>query len=180
MRCALPFLASALVLSCFEGPTAGEVTLSLKTPNADDGAVAFVVTIPAPNEITGASAACDGCDVFTTQVSATELRGIVTGDLSAGPAGGVGGARAGAEPRQPLLSQGLFGAPQAAVSGGVLQGTLFVPTILIAFKNTNVGALPDSAQYNQIHYTTTPLTGRSYTVRTFYEEMSHGVFSVQG
>jgi len=85
MRRSLLFLASALVLSCFEGPTAGEVTLSLKTPNADDGAVAFVVTIPAPNEITGASAACDGCDVFSTQVSATELRGIVTGDLSAGP-----------------------------------------------------------------------------------------------
>lgn len=85
MRRALGVLASALVLSCFDGPTAGEVTLVLKTPNADDGAMAFVVTIPAPNEISGASAACDGCDVFSTKVSATELRGIVTGDLSAGP-----------------------------------------------------------------------------------------------
>jgi hypothetical protein len=81
----LVLLASALALSCFDGPTAGEVTLSLTTPNTDDGAVAFAVTIPAPNEITGASAACAGCEVFTTRVSATELRGIVTGDLSAGP-----------------------------------------------------------------------------------------------
>lgn len=85
MRRALAVLVSALALSCFDGPTAGEVTLSLKTPNTDDGAVAFLVTIPAPNEITGASAACEGCDVFYTKVSTTELRGIVTGDLSAGP-----------------------------------------------------------------------------------------------
>ena len=85
MRRSLAWLASALAVSCFDGPAAGEVTLSLTTPNSDDGAVAFVVTIPAPNEITGASAACDGCDVFSAMVSATELRGIVTGDLSAGP-----------------------------------------------------------------------------------------------
>ncbi|MBI2615065.1 MAG: hypothetical protein HYW52_05215 [Gemmatimonadetes bacterium] len=85
MRRALASLASALALSCFDGPTAGEVTLSLVTPNTDDGAVAFMVTVPAPNEITGASAACDGCDVFVAKVSATELRGIVTGDLAAGP-----------------------------------------------------------------------------------------------
>ncbi len=85
MRRVLVFLASTLALSCFDGPTAGEVTLSLTTPNTDVGALAFVVTIPAPNEITGASGACAGCDVFYTRVSATELRGIVTGDLVAGP-----------------------------------------------------------------------------------------------
>lgn len=85
MRRALSLLASALAVSCFDGPSAGEVTLSLTTPATDDGAIAFVVTVPAPNEITGASPACGGCEVFTTRVSATELRGIVTGDLSAGP-----------------------------------------------------------------------------------------------
>lgn len=85
MRRGLALLAAALAMSCFDGPTAGEVTLSLTTPNTDDGALAFVVTIAAPNEITGASPACAGCEVFTTQVSATELRGIVTGDISAGP-----------------------------------------------------------------------------------------------
>jgi len=85
MKRPLALLVSALVLSCFDGPVAGEVTLSLTTPNTDDGAVSFTVTVPAPNEITGATAACDGCEVFATRVSATELRGIVTGDLPAGP-----------------------------------------------------------------------------------------------
>ena len=85
MKRRLTLLASALTLSCFDGPTAGEVTLSLSTPHTDDGAVSFVVRIPAPNEITGASPACSGCEVFTARVSATELRGILTGDLSAGP-----------------------------------------------------------------------------------------------
>lgn len=84
MRRWFPLVACTMVLSC-DGPTAGEVTLALITPNADDGAVAFVVNIPAPNEITGVSAACGGCEVFSTQVTPTELRGIVTGDLSAGP-----------------------------------------------------------------------------------------------
>ncbi len=81
---AVPFLSVALA-GCFDGPAAGEVTLSLVTPNADDGAVSFVVMVAAPNEVTGASAVCTGCDVFYTRVSGTELRGIVTGDLVAGP-----------------------------------------------------------------------------------------------
>ena len=85
MKRPLALLVSALVLSCFDGPVAGEVTLSLTTPNTDDGAVSFTVTVPAPNEVTGATATCDGCEVFATRVSATELRGIVTGDLPAGP-----------------------------------------------------------------------------------------------
>jgi len=74
-----------LALASCDGPSAGEVTLVLRTPNADDGAVAFAVTVPAPNEVTGATAACDGCDVFYTRVSSTELRGIVTGNVVAGP-----------------------------------------------------------------------------------------------
>jgi hypothetical protein len=61
------------------------VTLVLSTPNTNDGAVSFVVRVAAPNEVTGASAACNGCEVFYTKVSSTELRGIVTGDLVAGP-----------------------------------------------------------------------------------------------
>ncbi len=65
------------------------------TPNADDGAVSFVVMVAAPNEVTGASAACVGCDVFYAKVSRTELRGIVTGDLVAGPVVRLGLSEAG-------------------------------------------------------------------------------------
>ena len=94
MRRWLWLAVSAMGLSC-DGPTAGEVTLSLNTPNADDGAVAFAVNLPAPNEITNVSAACGGCEVFATRVSATELRGIVTGDLAAGPLVRLGVSQAG-------------------------------------------------------------------------------------
>lgn len=85
MRRALAVLLLGVVSACFDGPAAGEVTLSLTTPNTDDGALAFVVSVPAPNEITGATAACGACEVFYTRVSATELRGIVTGPLVTGP-----------------------------------------------------------------------------------------------
>lgn len=92
-------------------------------------------------------------------------------------------ARQVAETRARLLSQrnieGL-NAPQAAVIGGVLQGTLFVPSILIAFKNTDTTTLSRASRHDSVYYTTTPLSGRNYTVRTLYEEMSHGAFSVQG
>lgn len=85
-RAALLLGGLALALGgCFDGPSAGEVTLVLSTPNADDGAISFAVLVAAPNEVTGATAACDGCEVFYTRVSSTELRGIVTGDLAAGP-----------------------------------------------------------------------------------------------
>ncbi len=87
MRRRLGMLLAALVLalaSC-EGPSAGEVTLILTTPNSDDGAVSFSVRVAAPNEVTGAAAACGGCDLFYTKVSSTEIRGIVTGDVAAGP-----------------------------------------------------------------------------------------------
>ena len=87
MRRRFGMLLAALVLalaSC-DGPSAGEVTLILTTPNSDDGAVSFAVRVAAPNEVTGATAACTGCEVFYTKVSATELRGIVTGDLAPGP-----------------------------------------------------------------------------------------------
>jgi hypothetical protein len=74
-----------LAAACFDGPSAGEVTLVLSTPNTNDGALSFAVMVAAPNEVTAVSAACDGCEVFYTRVSSTELRGIVTGDLVAGP-----------------------------------------------------------------------------------------------
>jgi hypothetical protein len=74
-----------LAAGCFEGPTAGEVTLALSTSNLGLGAVSFTARVAAPNEINGATAACAGCTVFYSRVSRTELRGIVTGDLVPGP-----------------------------------------------------------------------------------------------
>jgi len=83
-RTRLLLVGLTLAVAC-DGPSAGEVTLVLSTPNADDGAITFSVMVAAPNEVNAATPACDGCQVFYTKVSRTELRGIVTGDLVAGP-----------------------------------------------------------------------------------------------
>ncbi len=64
---------------------AGEVTLRLATPNPDDGAVSFSAKVAAPDELTGASPACDSCEVFFTTVGPNEIRGIVVGNLGNGP-----------------------------------------------------------------------------------------------
>lgn len=77
---------AALIAGCSDsGPTAGLLTFSLTTPNGDDGAVAFTLHATAPATITGAEAACTGCRVFSRVVSETEIRGIVTGTIGAGP-----------------------------------------------------------------------------------------------
>ena len=80
-------LASAglLALACLDGPTPGEVTLVLQSPNQNDGAISFRIEASAPNEVTGVTATCDSCLAFVARVSATELRGIITGNLTAGP-----------------------------------------------------------------------------------------------
>lgn len=77
--------AASLAVACLDGPTPGEVSLVLQTPNQDDGAVAFTITASAPNEVTGVVATCDSCDAFVARVSATELRAIITGSVAAGP-----------------------------------------------------------------------------------------------
>lgn len=77
---------TALALAgCIDGPTAGEVTVDLVTPNADDGAVMFTVQTAAPNQLLGATGACAACLAFVHAVSDTEHRVIVTGPLAAGP-----------------------------------------------------------------------------------------------
>ncbi len=75
----------ALALGSCSGPAAGELTVSLVTPNSDDGALVVRVTASESQEITGATVACTGCKIFPERPSATELRAVVTGDLVAGP-----------------------------------------------------------------------------------------------
>ena len=75
----------ALLSGSCSGPVAGELTISLVTPNSDDGAIVVRVTASESKEITSAMVACGGCRIFMEQPSATELRAVVTGDLAAGP-----------------------------------------------------------------------------------------------
>ncbi len=79
---ALALLASG---SCSSAPVAGELTISLVTPNSDDGAIVVWVFAAESKEVTSATVACTGCRIFMEQPSATELRAVVTGELAAGP-----------------------------------------------------------------------------------------------
>ena len=76
---------AALTLGSCSGPVAGDLTVSLVTPNSDDGAVLVKVTASESKEVTGASVACSGCQIFLEQPSATELRAVITGTVAAGP-----------------------------------------------------------------------------------------------
>ena len=89
--------------------------------------------------------------------------------------------------RAHLLSRrnlGALNAPMAAgpalASAAAVSGVLKVPTILFKFKNTPASQLRTSAAYDQVLFGTTPPSGRPYTYRSFYEQMSNGLLSLQG
>src|SRR5205809_5467416 len=93
--------------------------------------------------------------------------------------------------RARLLSRRNFGAlnaPMAAAgaplaSGAAVSGVLRVPAILFRFKDTPGAHLRTTTQYTQVLFAASPTgasAGRPYTYRTFYEELSNGLLSVQG
>jgi M6 family metalloprotease-like protein len=93
--------------------------------------------------------------------------------------------------RARLLSRRSFGAlnaPMAAAgaptfAATAVSGVLRVPAILFRFKDTPAGELRTAAQYNQVLFAASPTgasAGRPYTYRTYYEQMSNGLLSVQG
>jgi hypothetical protein len=65
-------------------PVAGELTVNLTTPNSDDGAILVRITGTGGQVVTGASASCSGCRLFSGAVSDTELRAVITGSIGAG------------------------------------------------------------------------------------------------
>src|SRR2546426_906025 len=73
------------------------------------------------------------------------------------------------------------GAPLA--SSAAVSGVLRVPAILFKFKDTPATELRNATQYNQVLFAASPTgasAGRPYTYRSFYEQMSNGLLSVQG
>ena len=61
----------------------------------------------------------------------------------------------------------------------VVCGVLRVPVLLVRFKNTTASLATPPAYYDAL-LGATPTLGRPYTLRTFYQEMSNGLFSIQG
>src|SRR5712672_976516 len=66
-------------------------------------------------------------------------------------------------------------APGALGAPAVVSGVLNVPVFLVRFKNTDTTTLRAPALYDSLLLGAVPPVGRPYTVRTFYEEMSHGL-----
>lgn len=81
----LPAILAAVGASCASGPVAGDVPFDLTTPRSDDGAIAFDVVSKSPETLAGVTALCAGCRAFVATVADTEVRGIVTGSIAAGP-----------------------------------------------------------------------------------------------
>jgi hypothetical protein len=63
------------------GPTAGSLTVSLVTPNSDDGAV--LLTLTGPN-LANAQSASSSYRLYWRLVSPGEVRAILVGNLTAG------------------------------------------------------------------------------------------------
>ena len=70
------------------------------------------------------------------------------------------------------------GGAAALSAAAAVTGTLHMPVMLVQFKNTNAAALRAPAEYADALGSPAP-TVWPYSLRTFYEEMSRGDFSVQ-
>jgi M6 family metalloprotease-like protein len=70
-------------------------------------------------------------------------------------------------------------APQP--SALAVTGTLKVPALLMRYLDTPDTVIKgDSTAYTNVLFGTSPPLGRPYTIRTFYEQLSGGLFSMQG
>lgn len=69
----------------------------------------------------------------------------------------------------------------AAPAQLAVTGTLQVPVFLVRYTNSPDSTLLNPrALYDQLLFGVTPPLGRPYTYRSFYEEMSNGLFSIRG
>lgn len=90
--------------------------------------------------------------------------------------------------RAQLLGRGQLAELNAPVAAAVaapteaaVSGTVHIPAVLFQFAG---GTLPtagrDTANYTSVLFGASPPNGNPYTVRTFYEQMSNGLLSIQG
>jgi M6 family metalloprotease-like protein len=95
-------------------------------------------------------------------------------------------ARAIAARRAALRAAGNFPALNAALRAGpppspaALTGIERVPAVLFRYQDVGTGAAHDSSAFRAALFDATPPAGRPYTLRTYYEELSNGLMSVQG
>jgi len=89
-------------------------------------------------------------------------------------------ASAAAGPGVPRLSQAV--GPQASATATVVSGILKVPAILFRYKDSPTATFT-AADYDAVLFGAAPAgaaAGRPYTYRSFYQQMSNGLFDIQG
>lgn len=94
-------------------------------------------------------------------------------------------ARAVAAARARLLARRDFTSLNAAPTGpaavNAVTGTLRVPVVMFRYQDSpSTQFARDTAQYNAALFASVPPAGKPYTLRSFYEQMSNGQFSIQG
>ncbi len=91
-------------------------------------------------------------------------------------------ARAVAARRTQLLARRDFRALNAAPAGATaISGTLKVPVIMFRYQNSPAAQYSrDTSQYTATLFDSAPPGGKPYTLRSFYEQLSNGLFSIQG
>ena len=90
--------------------------------------------------------------------------------------------------RRQMLAQGRFAELNAPLAAGaparsamVVSDTQFVPVLLFSYQGIDsTQFMRDSTQYRSLLFDAIPPGGNPYTLRTFYEQMSNGLFSMQG
>ena len=93
--------------------------------------------------------------------------------------------RAVAATRSRFLVQRNFALLNAAPAGpaavNAVTGTLRVPVVMFRYQDSPPNLYSrDTAQYNATLFGAVPPAGRAYTLRSFYEQLSNGLFSLQG
>jgi M6 family metalloprotease-like protein len=97
-------------------------------------------------------------------------------------------ARRVSELRRSLLAQGRITSLNAPMQVGgpapaatAVTGTIQVPVVLISYQGVDSFTyMRDTAQYTSVLFSTSPPGGSPYTLRTFYEQMSNGLFGMTG
>ena len=69
---------------------------------------------------------------------------------------------------------------QAAFSSMAVTGVLRVPIFLVRYKNSPIGGQGSPQEYFDALLAQTPTLARPFTIRSYYEQISNGSFSVQG
>lgn len=84
--------------------------------------------------------------------------------------------------RQALLLSGnlaLLNASGPSLAGSVVTGSFKVPVIPIRYSNTDTLTVYAPAQYADVLFSPTP-SGRPYSVKTYYEQLSNGLITMSG